>query len=85
MNTMISISPKLEKDLDQLIRKNMKGETFFSPLNFSPSYQQDNLSRLKLRGYRENYFNPFFPDYTNQLSNKLPLKTDVNNDGKILN
>ncbi len=62
MNPSVNQSPRLEKDLDFIIRKNMKGESFFSPLNFSPSYHQDNLSRLKLRGHRENNYNPFFPE-----------------------
>lgn len=52
MNPSFSYSPKLEKDLDLLIRRNMKGESFFSPLNFSPAYQQDPFSRVKLKGYR---------------------------------
>ena len=74
------LSPKLENDLDQLIKRNMKNESFFSPLNFSPSYQQDNLSRLKLRGYREHTYNPFFPDYSYQLNNTNSMRPLAKNE-----
>ena len=85
MNPTFTINPKLEKDLDVIIKRNMKGESYFSPLNFSPLYQQDNLSRLKLRGYREHYYNPFFPDYTNQLNNIGLLNINSKNERKNLN
>ena len=65
--------PLFEKNLDLIIRRNMKGESSFSPLNFSPSYQQDNISRLKLKGFRADGYNPFFADQANlfNISEKL--------------
>jgi len=76
----------------------MKGESFFSPLNFSPSYHQDNQSRLKLRGYRE-IANPLvksqnqtrstsnIPIMPNNYRNNIPMESynNVNNIKQINN
>jgi hypothetical protein len=44
-----------EKNLDQIIRQNMRGETSFSPLKFYPKYYDDQLSRMKLVGNKNIY------------------------------
>ena len=40
----------LQRNLDNIIRSRMKGESSLSSLNYSPHYQNDSLSRLILHG-----------------------------------
>jgi hypothetical protein len=42
----------IEKNLDKIILQKMKGESYLSPLKYTPSYQGDQVSRLILYGNR---------------------------------
>jgi hypothetical protein len=43
---------EIEKNLDKIIIQRMRGESSYSPFKYSPSYQQDQFSRLILQGNR---------------------------------
>ena len=58
----------IEKNLDSLIRKNMRGESSFSPLNYYPEYQEDKLSRFILHGNR-GIINPKTGNMPDQFNN----------------
>lgn len=42
----------IEKNLDKIILQKMRGESALSPLKYTPSYQNDQISRLILYGNR---------------------------------
>jgi hypothetical protein len=47
----------IEKNLDKIIRSNMRNESRYSPLNYHPKFLQDNYSRLILQGNKNTQVN----------------------------
>lgn len=73
----------LQRNFDNMIKSRMKGESTLSSLNYSPNYQNDNLSRLILHGnnsitsqplkydipYKQKEPNRYFPNVQHQYLN----------------
>lgn len=83
----------IERNLDRIIRANMKGESSFSPLKYHPKYQDDEISRKILHGnrnigneYKNLYSNlPIYGnDYFNSIQHKY-LNVQYDNSRKMWN